>query len=236
MLMDGLAQFLAKKNWTKVLLLQGQEQADQTLSRAFQSAARKFGLRIADVRPFVLSNDPRERGQNNIALLTGGVTHDAVFVADTIGEFGRYVPYNTQKPRPLVGSHGLVSAAWHWTWERHGAPQLNQRFDRLAMRRMASIDYAAWLAVRAVVEAITRSETTDIQTLRSFLVSDGFTLDTYKGTPGNFRTWDRQLRQPILLHTHNAVIERAPLEGFLHERNNLDTLGSDQRESACRPQ
>jgi len=30
------------------------------------------------------------------------------------------------------------------------------------------------------------------------------------------------------------VIARAPLEGFLHQTNNLDTLGRDQPESACR--
>ena len=28
----------------------------------------------------------------------------------------------------------------------------------------------------------------------------------------SFRPWDRQLRQPILLHTHDAVIERAHAE------------------------
>ena len=42
------------------------------------------------------------------------------------------------------------------------------------------------------------------------------------------------MRQAVLLHTHNAVIARAPLEGFLHQTNNLDTLGPDRPESACR--
>jgi hypothetical protein len=42
------------------------------------------------------------------------------------------------------------------------------------------------------------------------------------------------LRQSILLHTDNAVIARAPLEGFLHQKNNLDTLGVDAAESICR--
>ena len=47
-------------------------------------------------------------------------------------------------------------------------------------------------------------------------------------------TWNNQLRQAILLHTHNAVLARAPIEGFLHQKNNLDTLGSDESESGCR--
>jgi ABC transporter substrate binding protein (PQQ-dependent alcohol dehydrogenase system) len=234
MLMDGLAQYLAQNRWTDVLLLQGETEVDKTLGAAFQASARKFALHIVAVRDFVLSNDPRQREQSNIRLLTADVDYDVVFIADSTGEYGRYVPYRTQDPRPVVGTEGLVATAWHWTWERHGAPQLNQRFDRVGKRRMADDDWAAWAAVRALVEAVVRTKSTDIATLRAFMVSDDFTLDLYKGAPGNFRPWDHQLRQPILLHTHNAVVARAPLEGFLHETNTLDTLGADRQESACR--
>jgi ABC transporter substrate binding protein (PQQ-dependent alcohol dehydrogenase system) len=234
MLMDGLAQFLLKKDWTDVLILEGEQEADLIASTAFQQSARKFGLNVVDVRPFVLSNDPRVRDETNIPLLTGDADYDVVFLADGLGEFGRYVPYQTYDPRPVVGSEGLVSSAWHWAWERHGAPQLNQRFDRIAKRPMKDTDYAAWAAVKSVVEAMVRTESRDISVLRDYLTNDAFTLDTYKGAPGNFRPWDNQLRQAVLLHTHNAVIARAPLEGFLHQTNNLDTLGRDRPESACR--
>ncbi len=235
MVMDALAQFLSKKDWRTVLVLVGEKQADRADSEAFKRAAKKFGLRIVDERDFVLSNDPRQRDQNNVALLTSGKDYDVVFLADSFGEFGRYVPFNVRKPRPVIGSEGLKASAWHWTWERHGAPQLNQRFDRIGKRRMQAMDYAAWAAVRAVIETVVRTKVTDITTLRAYLTSEAFTFDAYKGAPGNFRAWDHQLRQAILLHTDNAVIERAPLEGFLHEKNNLDTLGADARESRCRP-
>ncbi len=234
MVMDALAQFLSKKTWRKVLMLTGPEPDDRILSDAFKRSANKFRLRIVDERDFVLSADPRERDQNNVALLTSGKDYDVIFVADSVGEFGRYVPYNVRKPRPVVGSEGLRSAAWHWTWERHGAPQLNQRFDRIGKRRMQTTDYAAWAAVRAVIEAVVRTRSTDVATLRAFMTSAEFTFDAYKGAPANFRPWDHQMRQPILLHVENAVIERAPIEGFLHEKNNLDTLGADLRESDCR--
>ncbi|MGI9510129.1 MAG: amino acid ABC transporter substrate-binding protein, partial [Geminicoccaceae bacterium] len=88
--------------------------------------------------------------------------------------------------------------------------------------------------VKSVVEAISRTESIKADALHSFLTSEAFTLDTYKGAPGSFRPWNRQLRQPILLHTHNAVIERAPLQQFLHAENQLDTLGLDRANSACR--
>jgi ABC transporter substrate binding protein (PQQ-dependent alcohol dehydrogenase system) len=233
MLMDGLAQFLFKKNWTDVLVLEGEEKPDLTISAAFQTSARKFRLNVVDVRPFVLSNDPRLRDQTNIAILTGDADYDVIFLADTLGEFGRYVPYQTFRPRPIVGSEGLISSAWHWTWERHGAPQLNQRFDRIAKRRMIDADYAAWAAVKSVVETMVRTQSRDLVTLRDFLTSDAFMLDTYKGAPGNFRPWNNQLRQAVLLHTHNAVVARAPLDEFLHQTNTLDTLGQDRPETKC---
>ena len=234
MLMDALAQFLSSKNWKRVLILQGDAPNDQLLADSFVKAATKFRLKQVDRRSFVLSNDPRAREKNNVALITSGARVDVIFLADSVGEFGRYVPYQTQKPTLIVGSEGLRAGAWHWTWERYGAPQLNQRFDRIAKRRMTGTDYAGWAAVKTIVEAITRTNSTEPSDIKKFLVSDDMTFDAYKGAPGNFRPWDHQLRQPLLLHLHNAVVTRAPLPGFLHRSNNLDTLGIDSAESNCR--
>ncbi|PPR42417.1 MAG: hypothetical protein CFH21_01115, partial [Alphaproteobacteria bacterium MarineAlpha5_Bin11] len=30
-----------------------------------------------------------------------------------------------------------------------------------------------------------------------------------------------------------ALIKKTPIQGFLHEKNNLDTLGIDERETKC---
>lgn len=234
MIGDALAQYLREKGWRNILMLVGPEEADAKDAAAFKDAAIKFGLTIVAERDFILSNDPRNRDRNNIALMTGEPDHDVIFLADNLGEFGRYVPFATYLARPVVGSEGLIASGWHWTWERHGAPQLNQRFMKKAERNMASNDWAAWATVKSVVEAITRTESTKAADLQRFLTSEAFTLDTYKGAPGSFRPWNRQLRQPILLHTHNAVIARAPLAPFLHAINQLDTLGLDQGDSDCR--
>ena len=197
------------------------------------ATARKFGLRILAIRPFVLSNDPRQRDRTNIGMLTGAADYDVIFLADAAGEFGRYLPYQSYLPRPVIGSEGLIASAWHWTWERHGAPQLNQRFDRLAKRPMAAEDWAAWVAVKSLVEAITRTRSTATAEIRHFLTSPDLRIDGYKGLPASFRSWDYQLRQAVFLHSHNAVIAQAPIDGFEHETNTLDTLGPDTRESAC---
>jgi ABC transporter substrate binding protein (PQQ-dependent alcohol dehydrogenase system) len=236
MLMDGLAQYLASRNWRRVLVLRGERPDDAAAVAAFERSARKFGLKIAAVKDFLLSNDPRNRAQNNIALMTAGPDHDVVFLADGYGEFGRYVPYQTHLPRPVVGAQGLAASAWHWAWERHGAPQLNQRFDRQAGREMKDADWAAWAAYKVIVEAVARTGGADFEAVAAYLKGEALRFDAYKGNPASFRPWNNQLRQPILLHTHNAVVARAPLDGFLHRRDVLDTLGIDEPESDCRIQ
>ncbi len=233
MLADAMAQFLVASRWREILILKGEFPEDAAIAGAFQAAAQKYGLTIVETRDFVLGNDPRERQKNNIALLTTGVDYDAVFVADSLGQVGRYVPYQTASPRPVIGSEGLMANAWHWAWERHGAPQLNQRFERRMGRRMEDRDWAAWAAVKAVIEAVARSGGTDFAGVAAYLKSPELNLDGYKGPALSFRPWDNQLRQPVLIHTHNAVIERAPLEGFLHATQYMDTLGYDGPENRC---
>ncbi len=233
MLMDALVQFIVSKKWRKTLMLTGPTPQDAKLAAAFERAAHRFGAEIVENRPFVIGNDPRERELNNIALLTAGVAHDVVFVADSDGEFARDVPYRTSQPKPVIGSEGLAASAWHWAWERHGAPQLEKRFEKRAKRQMRGVDWAAWMAVKSVVEAMLRTEGADFFEVRDYLLGEEIVLDGFKGNRVNFRPWNRQLRQPVLLITHNWVVERAPLPGFLHQSNNLDTLGFDERESAC---
>jgi ABC transporter substrate binding protein (PQQ-dependent alcohol dehydrogenase system) len=234
MLMDGLVQFLAFRKWRSALVLRGPRPEDAALLAAFERSAKRFGVRIVETRPFVPGRDPRERAQNNVALLTSGPDYDVVAVIDTDGEFARDVPYHVQRPRPVVGAAGLVADWWHWAWERHGAPQLNNRFAKVAKRPMTGYDWSAWAAVKAIAESVVRTKATDPKTLATFLTGDQAALDGFKGNRVAFRPWDRQLRQPLLLTTGNWVVERAPLDGFLHAKNNMDTLGVDEKESRCK--
>ena len=99
---------------------------------------------------------------------------------------------------------------------------------------MGSADWAAWIAVKAVVEAVVRTQNAPFDKLVAYLGGEEITIDGFKGNRLYFRDWDRQLRQPLLIATHNAVIERAPIQGFLHQTNNMDTLGFDKRDSRCK--
>ena len=59
-------------------------------------------------------------------------------------------------------------------------------------------------------------------------------LDGSKGVTMSFRAWDGQLRQTLLLTDGQGVIGSAPVEGILHPRNTLDTLGADAPEKLCK--
>ena len=233
MLSDALVQYLVFKKWRRVLILQGPSPSDAEFVAAFKHSAKRYGATIVATRKYILSNDPRQRNKNNVPLITGDADYDVVFVADADGEFARAVPYQTLKPQLVVGSAGLGPGAWQWSWDKYGAEQLNNRFRRVGHRDMTGIDWSAWIAVKSVAEAVLRTRSAVFKTLRDYILSSKLALDDFKGYSDNFRPWDHQLRQPVLLFTANWVVARAPLPGFLHQTNNLDTIGYDRRESQC---
>ncbi len=234
MSMDALVQYLMSKKWRDVLVLEGPLPVDTQRTDAFARSVQKFGGRIVARQKFKAGTDPREREQNNPALLTAGNRdYDVVFVADDAFDFVRTVPYHTVRARPVVGSIDLEPVAWHWTWEHNGAPQVNSRFDKKSGgRRMDSPDWAAWIAVKMIVQSALRTRSTDFAKQRDFIFGDtGFDGD--KGLPVGVRPWDHQLRQAVLLAAPYMVVASAPVEGFLHRTNDLDTIGDDEPETSC---
>jgi ABC transporter substrate binding protein (PQQ-dependent alcohol dehydrogenase system) len=99
---------------------------------------------------------------------------------------------------------------------------------------MTDRDYAAWMAVRAIGEAASRTQSTDPAVISAFIRSKRFELAAYKGARLTFRSWDGQLRQPVLLADARSLVSVSPQPGFLHEFSELDTLGIDQPETKCR--
>jgi ABC transporter substrate binding protein (PQQ-dependent alcohol dehydrogenase system) len=231
---DALVQYLMSKKWRDVLVLEGPLPVDTQRTDAFARSVQKFGGRIVARQKFKAGTDPREREQNNPALLTAGNRdYDVVFVADDAFDFVRTVPYHTVRARPVVGSIDLEPVAWHWTWEHNGAPQVNSRFDKKSGgRRMDSPDWAAWIAVKMIVQSALRTRSNDFAKQRDFILGDaGFDGD--KGLPVGVRPWDHQLRQAVLLAAPYMVVASAPVEGFLHRTNDLDTIGDDEPETSC---
>ena len=231
---DALAQLLVARKWNKPLLLTGPLPQDQLRLDAFTRSAKRFGLKPVAQRPFKLSSDPRERELGNARLLTASIDYDAVVVHDSAGEFARDLPYRTVLPRPVLGSNGLTAQAWSGWYERHGAPQLNRRFFKRTKRVMGSYDWAAWLATRAIAEVVSQDVKAGMAQQLKALKQGGITFDGYKGQALSFRAWDGQLRQPLMLAHGNGVAEVAPIDGFLHPKTVLDTLGFDALETGCK--
>ena len=234
MLADGMSQWLASRNWRDIILLVGPEPQDQALRDIWMASIKRYGLKVKAERKFVLSGDPRQREASNPKLLTAEPAHDVVMVLDTVGEFAKGLPYNTALPRPVVGNGGLVPLAWHTSWERYGAPQLSHRFQKLTGKQMASQDWASWMAVKSFATALDEEPKAPLAQLLNKLRSGKTTLDGFKGTALSFRPWDGQLRQGIFMAHGQAVAAMAPVEGVLHPKEILDTLGADEPESLCK--
>ncbi len=230
---DALAQVMLKKRWKDWFLVVGPSEQDRLYAAAIKRAAKRYGMTVVAEKIWGFSHDARRTAQSEVPVFTQGVDYDILVVADEEGLFGEYLAYRTWLPRPIAGTQGLVPTAWHKTHEQWGAVQLQNRFRKQANRWMAEQDYAAWLAGRAIGEAAARSQSADFEKIKSFMLSDGFALAGFKGKKLSFRPWSGQLRQPVLLAGARALVAVAPLEGFIHPRNELDSLGYDEAESKC---
>jgi ABC transporter substrate binding protein (PQQ-dependent alcohol dehydrogenase system) len=63
--------------------------------------------------------------------------------------------------------------------------------------------------------------------------SPQFELAAFKGVGLSLRSWNGQLRQPVLLATPKLLVSVSPQPGFLHQFSELDTLGIDKPETKC---
>jgi len=231
---DALAQFGLKKKWVKWALITGPKPADREMAGALENSARKFGIKIVSKKDWTFDSDMRRNAASEVPLFTQSFkNHDLVVIADPTNDFARYVQYNTWVPRPVAGGAGIKPVTWARSIEQYGAVQLQNRFREVAGHQMTSIDYAAWAAVRSIGEAVTRTKSITSASVRAYMLSDAFALAGFKGRSLSYRKWNGQLRQPIALAHHDAVVAMAPLDGFLHQRNELDTLGLDESESGC---
>ncbi|KCV83350.1 hypothetical protein ATO10_01275 [Actibacterium atlanticum] len=231
---DALMQFVLFKRWDDLVMVKGAHADDVTFADSLNASATKFGLKIDKTKDWIFDADMRRNAAQEVPLFTQELgDYDLLLLADELHDFGRYIAYNTWEPRPVAGSEGLVPVAWAPVVEQWGAAQLQSRFVDQSARDMTPRDYGAWAAMRAIGEAVTRTNSADPATLRDFILSDQFELAGFKGRPLSFRTWNGQLRQPIPLVTERALVAQAPLPGYLHQRTELDTLGIDEPESTC---
>jgi ABC transporter substrate binding protein (PQQ-dependent alcohol dehydrogenase system) len=243
MLADALAQYLVWKKWQRWFVAKGVFPEDRAYLDAIRRAAKRFGATIVAEREYRETPGARrsDSGQQLIQLQMPVFTqeapsYDVLIVADRREIFGPYLPFRTWDPRPVAGTAGLQAMSWHPAHEQWGATQMQNRFQRFAKRFMLPVDYQAWIAVRAIGEAASRTHSGDYVPINAYIRGDQFDLAAFKGQKVTFREWDGQLRQPIILAGAELPVSTSPQEGFLHEHAEVDTLGIDRPESKCKLQ
>ena len=243
MLAEGLAQYLVWKKWRRWLLIYGSHPEDALLAEAYRHAAKKFGAKIVEERVFQDSGGGRRSDTGSVQIqrqmpvaTQSAPEHDVLVAADENEVFAGYLPFRTWDARPVAGSGGLKPVSWDITHEQWGAAQLQNRFIKLFQRRMTARDNQAWLAMRMIGEAASRTKSADPGAIRAFLRSPEFSIAAFKGVKLSLRDWNQQIRQPILLGDGRMIVSVSPQEGFLHQVSELDTLGVDRPESQCKLQ
>lgn len=241
MLADALAQYLVWKKWQRWFVVTGVFPEDRAYRDAIRRSAKRFGAKIVDERVYKETRGARrsdtgqQRIQQQMPVFTQAVpSYDVLIVADQHEVFGPYLPYRTWDPRPIAGTAGLRAMSWHPAHEQWGATQMQNRFQRFANRFMLPVDYQAWIAVRAIGEAASRTRSGDYGPINAHIRGDTFELAAFKGQKVTFRRWDGQLRQPIIVAGAELPVSTSPQRGFLHEHDDLDTLGVDAPETECK--
>jgi ABC transporter substrate binding protein (PQQ-dependent alcohol dehydrogenase system) len=247
MLADALAQYLVTMKWTDWLLVHGSTPADLAYADAIKRAAGRFGATIVDTREYKDTSGGRRDDVGAVPAAqqasAGEATaaapnYQVIVVADEDQLFGPLIPYRGgSDPRPVAGTAGLTATTWSPGHEKWGATQANNNFERNFHRLMFPIDYQAYVATRAIGDAVTRNPSADFATVTAFIHGPDLQLAPFKGVKQQFRPWDGQFRQPILIATDKVPVSLSPQRGFppaSHPEIDMDTLGIDQPESKCK--
>ncbi|XDA99038.1 ABC transporter substrate-binding protein [Sulfitobacter sp. LCG007] len=238
---DAIAQFAIWKKWARWVLVSGSHPEDVALADAYRRAATKFGAKIVEERVFEDTGGARRSDSGHVLVqrqlpvfMQDLPEHDVVIAADETDYFAAYLPYHLWTPRPVMGSAGLRPVQMHGGHEAYGANQFQNRFEKITPRHIRDEDYNVWIALRSISEAVTRAGTVEPAEVEAYLLSDKFELAGFKGKQVNFRDWNAQMRQEVILTDGRITVSVSPQEGFLHQFAVQDTLGLDRPESDCR--
>ena len=250
MLADALAQYLVTMDWKDWLVVHGSTPADLAYTDAIKRAAGRFGGTIVDIREYkdvsggrrddvgvIPPGTPPKQASADKAVVPNS-DYDVIVVADEQQLFGPLLPYRGGgNPRIVAGTTGLTATTWSPGHEKWGATQANNNFEKDFGRLMLPIDYQAYVAARTIGEAVTRKPKNDFATVSEFIHGPDIQLAPFKGIKQQFRPWDGQFRQPILIATAKVPVSVSPQRGFPHASHpeiEVDTLGIDEPESVCK--
>jgi len=124
-----------------------------------------------------------------------------------------------------AGRGDVEARAWHSSFKRYAAAQLNRRYQSAQGEPMQDLSWAGWAGVKLVTDLLAlypqASPTELMQHLHNDLAFDG-----QKGQVLTFRPTG-QLRQPLLLIAGDSIVGEAPLRGVV-DITDLDSLGTKE--------
>jgi hypothetical protein len=124
-----------------------------------------------------------------------------------------------QKKNP---NSSAKAQAWHHSFKKYAAGQLNTRFTRSSHHKMTDTAWAGWASVKLLSDSVARNQFNDTTSLLKFIKTE-LAFDGQKGMSLNFRDTG-QLRQPLLLIDNGKIAGEAPVRGVV-KTTNLDSLG-----------
>jgi ABC transporter substrate binding protein (PQQ-dependent alcohol dehydrogenase system) len=228
-------------------LVYGSTPGDLAYADAIKRAALRFGANIVDAREYKdvsggrrddVGTIPPGKQASTDAAFAANPDYQVIIVADEDQLFGPYMPYRGgADARPVAGTTGLTATTWSPGHEKWGATQMNNHFQKDYSRLILPIDYQAYVAARTIGEAVTRNDGGDFATIAAFIHGPQLQLAPFKGVKQQYRPWDGQFRQPILIATDKVPVSISPQAGFPHASHaeiEMDTLGIDEPDSLCK--
>ena len=174
--------------------------------------AKKFGAKIVEERVYEDTGGGRRSDSGSVqtqrlipVATQNAPAYDVLVAADESEVFANYLPFRTWDARPVAGSAGLEPMSWDGTHEQWGAIQLQNRFMKLASRRMNARDNNAWVAMRMIGEAATRTGSNDPKIIRDYLTGPEFAIAAFKG--------QKQTLAPL----EPAIAPAYPAWGWTHD-------------------
>jgi len=101
---------------------------------------------------------------------------------------------------------------WHWTLDRFGGEQLNQRFQRRFGTRMDSPAWLGWMSLKIALDLALHAHATNGAALLRQLADPHAQFDGQKGRPLRFAPDTHRLAQPVYRVAGSGETERVVAE------------------------
>ena len=239
---DAIAQYLIWKKWPRWFVIRRDSPHDQDYLAQVKRSAARFGGKVVEEKVYDLPPGARIRisGHQQIQAQIPMETGERARPRRGLGHqqrrrFRRLSAVPHLSARPVVGTQGLQAIAWDKSYTESGAMHFQNGLPASPSASRSSATTPPGSASALSTDRHQASGKTTPPEVKAYLLSDQFKLEGFKGQAMSFRTWDHQIRQPIVLGGGTRVpVSDSPQEGFLHPTNVTDTLGFDQPETKCK--